>query len=45
MLVILCVSAVLAVIPGIGTTTPVALMQSYFPMLILLLSARSLFWD
>ena len=37
MLIILCVSAVLAVIPGIGTSKPVALMQSDFPMLILLL--------
>src|SRR5690242_11487426 len=37
MLAILCVTAVLGVIPGIGTSTPVVLLQSYFPMLVLVL--------
>ncbi|HXZ45319.1 MAG TPA: TRAP transporter fused permease subunit, partial [Pseudolabrys sp.] len=35
MLVILCVTAVLGVIPGIGTSAPVVMSQSYFPMLVL----------
>jgi TRAP transporter 4TM/12TM fusion protein len=37
MLIILCVAAVLGIIPGVGTSAPAVLLQSYFPMLMLLL--------